>query len=143
MFSATFKKKVEKLAAHSLDNPVKVVCGDVGESSEDVAQSIHVLANADAKWQWLCSRIVELCSSTILAIAHFNLRSVLSVGKVLIFVTKKIDAEDLARKLKLRDVNLVLLHGDMFQNDRNDQITSFRSTVPVMVATDVAGTPMK
>jgi ATP-dependent RNA helicase DDX42 len=113
---------VEKLAVHALDNPVKIVCGDVGESNEDVSQSVYVLPDAQAKFNWLSSRIVELCS----------------MGKVLIFVTKKLDAEEIAKKLKLRDVNLVLLHGDMLQNERNEQITAFRSKIPVMVATDVA-----
>lgn len=45
----------------------------------------------------------------------------------------------MAKKLKLRDVDLVLLHGDMLQNERNEQIQKFRLNVPVMVATDVAG----
>lgn len=60
-------------------------------------------------------------------------------GKVLIFVTRKLDAEDVAKKLKLRDVDLVLLHGDMLQNERNEQIAKFRGKTSVMVATDVAG----
>lgn len=54
-------------------------------------------------------------------------------------MTKKADAEDVAKKLKLRDVDLVLLHGDMLQNERNEQIHKFRAKAPVMVATDVAG----
>lgn len=61
-------------------------------------------------------------------------------GKLLIFVTKKADAEEVAKKLKLqKNIDLVLLHGDMLQNERNEQITAFRANVLVMVATDVAG----
>ena len=37
------------------------------------------------------------------------------MGKVLIFVTKKADAEDVSKKLALRDLETVLLHGDMHQ----------------------------
>lgn len=35
------------------------------------------------------------------------------MGKVLVFVTKKMNAEEVAKNLRLRDVELVLLHGDM------------------------------
>lgn len=62
MFSATMKKKVEKLAIHALVNPVKVICGDVGEANADVKQSIFVLSNLQAKWDWINSKIVELSS---------------------------------------------------------------------------------
>ena len=56
------------------------------------------------------------------------------MGKLLLFVTKKADAEEVAKKLKLRDIQLVLLHGDMLQHERNEQITAFRTNVPVMVS---------
>ncbi|TKR68684.1 hypothetical protein L596_030930 [Steinernema carpocapsae] len=62
-----------------------------------------------------------------------------TVGKVLIFVTKKLYAEELAQHLKQkRDVELVLLHGDMLQYERNEKLKAFRGDIPVMVATDVA-----
>lgn len=54
-------------------------------------------------------------------------------------ILKKIESEDVAKKLQLRDIELVHLHGDMHQQERNSRITSFRTTMPVMVATDVAG----
>ena len=38
LFSATFKKKIERLARDSLVDPVKIVQGSVGEASEDVEQ---------------------------------------------------------------------------------------------------------
>ena len=60
-------------------------------------------------------------------------------GKVLIFVTKKLDSEDVAKKLRQRDFKLVLLHGDMLQHERNEHLQSFRKQINVMVATDVAG----
>ena len=63
MYSATFKRKVEQLAYHALQVPVKVVCGDVGEANADVLQTVHVLPDAQAKWNWLTSKIVNLASS--------------------------------------------------------------------------------
>ncbi|KAI6215108.1 RNA helicase [Aphelenchoides besseyi] len=122
MFSATFQPKIEKLASYALHNPVKVLCGEVGEANTDVTQQVHVLPNADAKWHWLFTRIVQFASE----------------GKVLVFVTKKTDAEIVAEKLRQRDVELVLLHGDMLQYERNERLGMFKSRISVLVATDVA-----
>ena len=38
LFSATFKKRIERLARDCLTDPVKIVQGSVGEASEDVRQ---------------------------------------------------------------------------------------------------------
>ncbi|KAK0415831.1 hypothetical protein QR680_012145 [Steinernema hermaphroditum] len=123
MFSATFKNKVERLAREALNDPVRIVQGSIGEANEDILQSVEVLGCRDDKWVWLTRRLVGYTS----------------LGKVLIFVTKKIHAEELAHKLKQqRDVELVLLHGDMHQHERNEKLKAFRGDVPVMVATDVA-----
>lgn len=62
MFSATMKTKVERLAMHALHNPVKIVCGDVGEANADVQQHVFVLANLQAKFAWLHERIVQLAA---------------------------------------------------------------------------------
>lgn len=74
LFSATFKKRVEKLARDVLTDPVRIVQGDVGEANEDVTQIVMVLSSLPAKWTWLLGHIVEF----------------LSAGSVLIFVTKKV-----------------------------------------------------
>lgn len=103
LFSATFKKRIEKLARDILVDPVRICQGDLGEANEDITQSVVVLANQAAKWNWLMSYIVEF----------------LSDGSVLIFVTKKADAETVAHNLMLKEYDVVLLHGDMDQADRN------------------------
>ena len=76
LFSATFKKKVEKLARDVLTDPIRIVQGDVGEANTDVTQ--HVLSfcnNPSGKWNWLLHNIVQY----------------LSAGSLLIFVTKKVN----------------------------------------------------
>jgi ATP-dependent RNA helicase DDX42 len=84
------------------------------------------------------------CSITWLSFAQVRLNfkcssiTSLSVGKVLVFVTKKTDAEIVAEKLRQRSFELVLLHGDMLQYERNERLTLFRTKVPLLVATDVA-----
>lgn len=123
MFSATFKKKVERLARDVLMDPIRVVQGDVGEANEDVTQFVKVLPIGPAKWTWLTSKLVEFTS----------------VGSVLIFVTRKDHSEELCGNLKSRDFEVGLLHGDMDQTERNKVITAFKKKeMPILVATDVA-----
>lgn len=42
LFSATFKKKVERLARDVLTDPVRVVQGELGEANQDVTQVPHL-----------------------------------------------------------------------------------------------------
>lgn len=77
LFSATFKKRVEKLARDILTDPVRIVQGDVGEANQDVTQVVKLLNSPQAKWNWLLGNLVEFQST----------------GSILIFVTKKVIAE--------------------------------------------------
>ncbi|XP_071811581.1 ATP-dependent RNA helicase DDX42-like [Apostichopus japonicus] len=123
LFSATFRKKVERLARDILTDPVRVVQGDIGEANQDVTQVIEILPTQAEKWTWLLQRLVGFTSA----------------GSVLIFVTKKINAEELTSNLKVNDFKVGLLHGDMDQYDRNNIIGAFKKReIPIMVATDVA-----
>jgi len=123
LFSATFKKKVEMLCRDILTDPIRVVVGELGEANEDVTQIVEILPNAANKWPWLTRHLVSFTSA----------------GSVLIFVTKKLDSEELAGKLKTKDFDVVLLHGDMDQFERNKVINAFKKQeIPVLVATDVA-----
>ncbi|NWW32414.1 DDX42 helicase, partial [Panurus biarmicus] len=123
LFSATFRKKIEKLARDILIDPIRVVQGDIGEANEDVTQIVEIFPSGPSKWSWLTRRLVEFTSS----------------GSVLLFVTKKANAEELANNLKQEDHNLGLLHGDMDQSERNKVISEFKKKgIPILVATDVA-----
>lgn len=123
LFSATFRKRIEKLARDILADPIRVVQGEVGEANEDVTQIVEVMPLGPAKWTWLSRRLVGFTSE----------------GSVLIFVTRKANSEELATNLKAKDTELGLMHGDMSQGERNDIISAFkRKDFPVLVATDVA-----
>ncbi|KAE8575316.1 hypothetical protein XENTR_v10003802 [Xenopus tropicalis] len=123
LFSATFRKKIEKLARDILVDPIRVVQGDIGEANEDITQVVEILPSGPEKWTWLTRRLVEFTST----------------GSVLIFVTKKANAEELANNLRQDDHPLGLLHGDMDQSERNKVISDFKKkSIPVLVATDVA-----
>lgn len=123
LFSATFKKKVEKLARDVLSDPVRIVQGDVGEANTDVTQIVLMMMGPSDKFDWLTRCLVEF----------------LSAGSVLIFVTKKADAEQVANSLTVKEFQVLLLHGDMDQIERNKVITQFkRNEISILVATDVA-----
>lgn len=97
--------------------------GDLGEANEDITQHMLIFKTPALKWNFLLSKMVEFLSS----------------GSILVFVTKKLDAEQVAQNLRVQEYDVVLLHGDMDQADRNKVITQFkRNEVPIMVATDVA-----
>lgn len=110
LFSATFKKKIERLARDVLIDPVKIVQGSIGEASEDVTQIVKVVDVGGHKWHWLTSKLVEFTST----------------GSVLVFVTKKANSEELGRNLKVKDFDVKVIHGDLLQHERNEIITSFR-----------------
>ncbi|XP_069041693.1 ATP-dependent RNA helicase DDX42 [Lepisosteus oculatus] len=123
LFSATFRKKIEKLARDILVDPIRVVQGDIGEANEDITQLVEVLPSGLEKWGWLTRRLVEFTSS----------------GSVLIFVTKKANSDELATNLDQEGYKIGLLHGDMDQSERNKVIADFKKkSLPVLVATDVA-----
>ncbi|XP_072299065.1 ATP-dependent RNA helicase DDX42 isoform X2 [Eucyclogobius newberryi] len=123
LFSATFRKKIERLARDILLDPIRVVQGDIGEANEDVTQVVEMLPTPSDKWNWLTRRLVEFTSS----------------GSVLIFVTKKANSDELATNLTQEGYSLGLLHGDMDQSERNKVISDFKKrNLPVLVATDVA-----
>lgn len=123
LFSATFKRKVERLARDILSDPVRVVQGDIGEANQDVTQIVHVFKRREDKWPWLSKYLVEFTST----------------GAVLIFVTRKDNCEEVANNLTKIDMKVGLLHGDLSQGSRNEIITKFRKKeFPVLVATDVA-----
>lgn len=73
LFSATFKKRVEKLARDALTDPIRIVQGDIGEANADVTQIVCVMQQS-AKLPWLQKNFVYF----------------LSIGSVLIFVTRKV-----------------------------------------------------
>ncbi|EDV40648.1 uncharacterized protein Dana_GF23818 [Drosophila ananassae] len=123
LFSATFKKRIERLARDVLTDPVRIVQGDLNEANQDITQSVFVFPNPLQKWNWLLCHLVKF----------------LSEGSVLIFVTKKADAETVANNLLVKEYNCLLLHGDMDQADRNKVITQFKKKeCDILVATDVA-----
>ena len=105
MFSATFKKKIEKLARDVLIDPIRIVQGEIGDANADITQVVHVFKSGTSeKWDWLKEHLVEFTSA----------------GSVLIFVTKKQNAQELCANLEAKsNFRPLLMHSDMNQLDRN------------------------
>jgi len=124
LYSATFKKRIERLARDVLTDPIKIVQGDVGVANENITQIVKVCPIGGYKWQWLTKSLVQF----------------MSTGSVLIFVSKKNNSEELAQNLKVKaEIECRCLHGDIFQSERNEIITAFKKQeFQVLVATDVA-----
>nr|XP_032517379.1 ATP-dependent RNA helicase DDX42 [Danaus plexippus plexippus] len=123
LFSATFPRRVERLARDALHDPVRVQHGAAGEASKLVKQRVTIFNKPEEKWPWLLENLVDFLSS----------------GSVLIFVTKKLEAEQTAANLGVQQYDALLLHGDLEQADRNKVITAFkRQESNILVATDVA-----
>ena len=79
LFSATFRKKVEKLCRDILTDPVRIVVGTLGEvisfygyhfvhyimhakANTDITQIAMVMADQQSKWTWLLNNLVQLIS---------------------------------------------------------------------------------
>lgn len=123
LFSATFRHRIEKLARDVLIDPIRITQGDIGVANTDVTQTVQVFSQECDKWRWLTQKIVQFTSE----------------GSLLIFVTKKLNAEELSGNLKKNGYDVTLIHGDMNQYVRNDVIASFKKRqVATLVATDVA-----
>ena len=127
LFSATFPKRIEKLAREALSDPVRVTVGTAGGASTDVKQLVEVIGPDRNKWVWLSERLVGF----------------LSAGSVLIFVTQKGNSSELAGNLrKFGHPGTLLLNGDMDQASRDHVIAEYKSAKAgsprLLVATDVA-----
>ncbi len=80
---------MEELARDILEDPIRITVGTAGEANEDVTQVVLVLEDMNQKWGWLYPRLAEMASQ----------------GSVLIFVSQKGSAEELATKIKAMGLN--------------------------------------
>jgi len=124
LFSATFNKAVEQLSRDILMDPVKIIIGKQGEANADVTQIVEVINSEEEKLPWVTLHLPNFVNS----------------GSVLIFVTHKAKAEELATQIKSTlNISTAALHGDKDQNERTLIMHSFKhGNLPVLVATDVA-----
>eukprot|EP00804_Cyclotella_cryptica_P008392 CCRYP_003913-RA/>CCRYP_003913-RA protein AED:0.14 eAED:0.14 QI:626/1/0.75/1/1/1/4/0/674 len=129
LLSATFGKRVERVARGWLKNPVRIAIGRTGSSSEHVDQHVMVLPSAEAKRHWLVEMLPILAP----------------LGRCIVFVATRADCDLLTSAMenspafRSGESIIVSIHGDKDQSDRNSAISQFKKNPnAVMIATDVA-----
>ncbi|OAF64828.1 hypothetical protein A3Q56_07469, partial [Intoshia linei] len=123
LFSATFKKKVEKITRDIMKNPHRISHGEMGDYNKDIFQMVYTFKGCNDKMIWLLKSIV----------------SFLQEGNVLVFVSTKIDSQTVATTLKRNMLPTAYLHGDLHQHERFEALNDFKSgKIKILVATDVA-----
>lgn len=120
MFSATFPKSIQKLAAEYLNNYIFIAVGRVGSAAELVTQYVDYIEDIDK-----ANRLLELLRDC--------------TGLTLVFVERKKQATELERWLRRHQISAVSIHGDKSQYEREYALDMFKSgQCTVLVATDVA-----
>jgi superfamily II DNA/RNA helicase len=121
MFTATFDRRMNALAANLLKDPTRIAI-DAAVTVGAIEQRVLLSDNIHHKRKLL---------------AH--LVQTPEMGKALIFAATKRDADQLAEELKRAGHPAAALHGDMTQNARNWTVRQLRDgRVRLVVATDVA-----
>ena len=120
LFSATFPKEIERLAAQALRNPKRVAIGH--------------------------SRPAHTVDHTLFPVPHhlksrllFKILEQQDLKSVLIFTRTKHRARNLAKKIGRTDYKVTSLHGDRTQGQRRAALKGFKQgRYQIMVATDIA-----
>ena len=123
MFSATFPRDIQILAADFLRDYVFLSVGRVGSTSENIKQVVEWVEDYDKR-----TRVMDLLR-----------QPASSTGLTLIFVETKRAADQLDDYLYSQRIRCTSIHGDRSQAQREDALKAFRSgETNVMVATAVA-----
>ena len=122
LFSATLDGEVGELARAYTSSPSRFEASPPDDVEQGEVAHTFVSVTADGK----VDRLIEELNKA-------------ERGLALVFVRTKRGADRLARKLHVREVPTVALHGDMSQGQRERALGRFRSgAVTTLVATDVA-----
>lgn len=128
LFSATFPKEIQRLAADFLANYIFLAVGRVGSSTDLIVQRVEFVHESDKR-----SHLMDLLHAQ---------RANGSQGKqalTLVFVETKKGADSLEHWLCLNGFPATTIHGDRSQQERELALRSFKSgNTPILVATDVA-----
>jgi len=124
MFSATWPKSIQLLAADFLNNPIRVVVGSEDLSANSRVEQIVEVIQKDAR----DARLFEL------------LKAYHKKGeKMIVFVLYKAEASRLEKLLSSRGFPCTSIHGDKSSPARAEALSAFkRGSPPLMIATDVA-----
>ena len=119
LFSATYEKNIEKLASNVLNNPITVKVEN--EEKVLIKQKFYEVDNHNK-------------TALIPAIISTN-----KAKSILIFCNMKIKCDELADDLYALGLDVLTLHSDLEQKQRDETIILFSNkSYPILIATDVA-----
>ncbi|CAN8318050.1 unnamed protein product [Cochlearia groenlandica] len=128
LFSATFPREIQRLAADFLANYIFLVVGRVGSSTDLIIQRVEFVLDSDKR-------------SHLMDLLHAQRENGVQ-GKqalTLVFVETKRGADSLKNWLCMNGFPATSIHGDRTQQEREVALRSFKSgRTPILVATDVA-----
>jgi len=120
MYSATFPKAIQQLAAEFLSNYIFLAVGRVGSTTDFITQKLEWVEESDKR-----NMLLGLLNRM--------------TGLTLVFTETKRNADALEHFLANQGIHATSIHGDRTQQEREDALRSFKSgRTPVLVATDVA-----
>ncbi|KAM4729214.1 putative ATP-dependent RNA helicase DDX43 [Anableps anableps] len=123
MTSATWPTGVRRLAKSYLKNPMMVYVGTLDLAAVNTVQQTLLIVQEEEKKAYVFDFI----------------RNMQPQDKVLVFVGKKITADDLSSDMCLQGIAVQCLHGDREQSTREEALRDFKeSLVRILVATDLA-----
>ncbi|KAM8852255.1 putative ATP-dependent RNA helicase DDX43 isoform 3-T3 [Synchiropus picturatus] len=123
MTSATWPHGVRRLAKSYLNDPMMVYVGSLDLAAVNTVEQTVLIVHEEEKKAYVLDFI----------------RNMEPLDKVLIFVGKKLVADDLSSDLCLQGLAVQSLHGDREQYDREEALEDFKEgRVRILVATDLA-----
>ncbi|KAM5128103.1 DEAD box protein 53 [Callospermophilus lateralis] len=123
MTSATWPDTVRRLAHSYLKEPMIVYVGTLDLAAvHTVKQNVIVTTEEEKR-----------------ALIQEFLKNMSPQDKVIVFVSRKLIADDLSSDLSIQGIPVQLLHGDRDQSDREQALEDFRTgRVKILIATDLA-----
>lgn len=134
-FTATWPKEVQSLARAFVTDPVQINVGDSSSLNANKAITQHVSVMKHFAKEEALLRILE---ENVMVDGSDTKPS--KMRKAIVFVSRRVDCDDLAYMLRGQGYSVDSLHGERSQYARTQALEDFRSgRVKLLVATDVAG----
>ncbi|XP_019084938.1 PREDICTED: DEAD-box ATP-dependent RNA helicase 11-like isoform X2 [Camelina sativa] len=126
LFSATFPREIQRLAADFMSNYIFLAVGRVGSSTDLIAQRVEFVQESDKR-------------SHLMDLLHAQRETQDKQALTLVFVETKRGADTLENWLCMNEFPATSIHGDRTQQEREVALRSFKTgRTPILVATDVA-----
>ena len=121
LFSATMPNEVRRIAENYMDNPIEILVGKKNSPADNISHRYSMMKEKDR--YYALKRILDYYPDIY----------------GLIFCRTRRETGAVSDKLEKEGYNVVALHGDLSQSQRDSAMKKFRErTAKILVATDVA-----